>query len=182
MPKQAAARPDDKRRVEILDAALDCFLTFGFAKTSMDDIAKRARVSRPLIYLKFKNKEDVFARVFDYLIEGRIERATAVANGKGSRADRLMQAFEIMLVEPWGRVVGHPTTADFYEMCALHLPQVTASYTRDSVRCAEAILGDREIAEVFFFATEGLHRDLPSQNVLRKRLRILIEQFARGAP
>jgi hypothetical protein len=73
-------------------------------------------------------------------------------------------------------------TADFYEMCALHPPQVTASYARNSVRCTEGILGDREIAEVFFFATEGLHRDLPSQNVLRKRLRILIDQFARGTP
>src|SRR5262245_44866884 len=43
--------------------------------------------------------------------------------------------------------------------CALHLPQATASYTHHSVRCIEAILGDREIAEVFFLATEGLHRD-----------------------
>jgi hypothetical protein len=43
------------------------------------------------------------AGVFDYLIEGRIERAMVVVNGQGSRADRLRQAFEIMLVEPWGQ-------------------------------------------------------------------------------
>ena len=47
----------EKRRTAILAAALKCFLQFGYAKTSMDDVAKEANLSRPLIYLKFKNKE-----------------------------------------------------------------------------------------------------------------------------
>jgi hypothetical protein len=46
-----------------------------------------------------------------------------VTNGKGSRAERLLQAFEIMLVEPWAKVTGHPMSADFYEICSLHLPR-----------------------------------------------------------
>jgi hypothetical protein len=32
---------------------------------------------------------------------------------------------------------------------------------------------------VFFFATEGLHSDLPSAKALLKRLRILVNQFAK---
>jgi hypothetical protein len=39
--------------------------------------------------------------------------------------------------------------------------------------------GDREAAEVFF-ATEGLHSDLPSAKVLLRTLRILVKQFAVG--
>jgi hypothetical protein len=39
--------------------------------------------------------------------------------------------------------------------------------------------GDREVAEVFFLATEGLHSDLLSTKVLRKRLQILVDHFAR---
>lgn len=70
-------------------------------------------------------------------------------------------------------------SADFYEICSVQLPQVTRAYARNSLNCAEAVLGDRDIAEVFFFATEGLHRDLPSAKVLRHRLRILAEQFGR---
>ena len=31
-----------------------CFLQFGYAKTSMDDVASNANLSRPLIYLRFK--------------------------------------------------------------------------------------------------------------------------------
>jgi AcrR family transcriptional regulator len=144
----------------------------------VDDIARRAGVSRPLVYLKFKNKEELFTGVFEYLTEGRPERAMAVINGKGSPRERLLSAFEIMLVEPWTKVIGHPMSADFYEVCSLHLPQVTTAYARNSIKCAEAVLGDRDVAEVFFFATEGLHSDLPSAKVLLKRLRILVNQFA----
>lgn len=54
---------------------------------------------------------------------------------------------------------------------------MTLAYARTFVKCAQALLGDHEVAEVFFYATEGLHRDLPSTKVLLKRLRILIDQF-----
>ena len=56
---------------------------------------------------------------------------------------------------------------------------MTTAYARNSIKCAEAVLGDREIAEVFFFATKGLHSDLPSAKALLKRLRILVNQFAK---
>lgn len=56
---------------------------------------------------------------------------------------------------------------------------MTTAYARNSIKSAEAVLGDRKVAEVFFFATEGLHIDLPSARVLLKRLRILVNQFAR---
>jgi AcrR family transcriptional regulator len=145
----------------------------------MDDIAKRAGVSRALIYLKFKNKEELFTGVFDYLTAGRFERAMLIINGSGSPRERLLAAFEVMLVEPWTKVIGHPMSVDFYEVCSIQLPQVTAAYARNSIKCAEAVLRDYDAAEVFFFATKGLHSDLPSAKVLLKRLRILVSQFAR---
>jgi len=64
-------------------------------------------------------------------------------------------------------------------VCSLQLPQVTASYACNDVKCAEAVLGNHDVAEVLFFATEGLHNDLPSAKALLKRLRILADQFAR---
>ena len=48
-----------QRREAILDAALAMFLSKGFEKTSMDDIAKQAKLSRSLIYVYFKDKDDV---------------------------------------------------------------------------------------------------------------------------
>ena len=42
---------------------------------------------------------------------------------------------------------------------------------------ASAVLGDRDRAEVFLLAAEGLMLDLPSPATLRKRMAILIDHF-----
>ena len=54
MHKKSFDRDAARRRV-ILDAARDCILKFGYAKSSLEDIAKQAAISRPLIYRKFKS-------------------------------------------------------------------------------------------------------------------------------
>jgi len=38
------------------------------AKSSLEDIAKQAAVSRPLIYRKFKSKEEIFGAVLEDLL------------------------------------------------------------------------------------------------------------------
>src|SRR5438034_1122637 len=48
------------RPAEILDAAVAEFAEKGFAAARMDDIARRAGVTKGTIYLYFKSKEDVF--------------------------------------------------------------------------------------------------------------------------
>ena len=50
----------DAKTQAILEAAWTVFSTYGYRKTSMDDIARAARMSRPALYLHFRNKEDVF--------------------------------------------------------------------------------------------------------------------------
>ena len=51
---------DDGKRGAILKAAFEVFITYGFRKTSMDDIARAAGMSRPGLYQLFANKTDIF--------------------------------------------------------------------------------------------------------------------------
>lgn len=60
--RRAEARPD-----EVLDAALALFIEKGFAGTRVEDVAKRAGLSKGAVYLYFPSKEA--------LIEGLIRRA-----------------------------------------------------------------------------------------------------------
>jgi AcrR family transcriptional regulator len=53
-------RRKQARPSEILDAALKVFAENGFAGARMDDIARRAGVTKGTIYLYFENKEAVF--------------------------------------------------------------------------------------------------------------------------
>ncbi|MEI7013069.1 TetR/AcrR family transcriptional regulator [Leptospira licerasiae] len=170
---------DEERKKEILDAALYCFLQFGYSKTSMDDIAKQANLSRPLLYLKFKNKEDLYEGIFDYTLEGSYEEAEKVLNQNISPKQKLFRICELILIEPWAKIEGKPKTSEFYETCSKLSPKSTDRYERQIIKFAERILGDKEISKVFFLALEGLSADLPKTKVLRKRVELLCERFVR---
>ena len=51
--------PPDKRGL-IVSAAIEVFINYGFKKTSMDDIARAAGMSRPALYQVFRNKTEIF--------------------------------------------------------------------------------------------------------------------------
>ena len=52
------------RREAILEAALDCFANYGFAKSTMDDIRVRAGASTGSLYHHFKSKEQLAAELY----------------------------------------------------------------------------------------------------------------------
>lgn len=52
--------PDvDEKQARILAAALTVFATYGFRRTSMEDVAREAGMSRAALYQHFRNKEDI---------------------------------------------------------------------------------------------------------------------------
>ena len=57
-----AAQAHD-RQDAILDAAFHAFATYGFRRTTMDDIAHAAGLSRSALYVHFRNKEDLFRQL-----------------------------------------------------------------------------------------------------------------------
>ncbi|MBX3529471.1 MAG: TetR/AcrR family transcriptional regulator [Rhizobiaceae bacterium] len=48
------------RRARILEGATTVFLAYGFQRTTMEDIARAAEISRPALYLEFRNKTDIY--------------------------------------------------------------------------------------------------------------------------
>ena len=68
------ADPNEKRE-RILDAALDQFAAYGFSRTSMADIAKAAKMSRPALYLHFGNKEEIFRATLETILSRAYARA-----------------------------------------------------------------------------------------------------------
>jgi AcrR family transcriptional regulator len=66
-------RRKEARPAEILDAAVTVFAEKGFAAARMDDIARRAGVTKGTIYLYFPSKEDVFKALISESIGQQIE-------------------------------------------------------------------------------------------------------------
>jgi AcrR family transcriptional regulator len=173
----------EARRSRVLDAARWCFLNFGFAKTSFEDIAKRADISRTLLYRIFKDKKDVFTAVFAHWLVARHPAAQEAASGPGSPLERLLAVCKMMVLEPWSDMVTAPMGAEFFDVCERIDPEIEARHRRVALECVAAILGNEESAEVFLLALDGLLADQPTVAVLERRLRILAGRFvpAKGA-
>jgi AcrR family transcriptional regulator len=70
-------RAEDRPR-EICAAALEVFAEKGFAAAKLDEIARRAGVSKGTLYLYFKDKEELFRAVVRSAIAPNIDAITAV--------------------------------------------------------------------------------------------------------
>lgn len=53
----------DRKHQAITEAATDLFLANGFTRTSMDDVARRAKVSKQTIYMHFGDKEKLLFEI-----------------------------------------------------------------------------------------------------------------------
>lgn len=60
-----AGSPVDAATTAILDAAVVEFGRHGFRRVALDDVARRARVSRTTIYRRFANRDELVSAVID---------------------------------------------------------------------------------------------------------------------
>lgn len=80
----------DKHRQEILDAAHNRFLTYGFGKTTMAEIAEDVSMSAANLYRYFQNKQDIAAACADRCMCTRNDRIReAIRQSHLSAAQRL---------------------------------------------------------------------------------------------
>ncbi|MDR0807691.1 MAG: TetR/AcrR family transcriptional regulator [Gemmobacter sp.] len=84
LPRREQNRIEKSRR--ILSAALSVFAETGYSGASMDEIAQRAKVSKPTLYQYFGSKEQLFGAI---LSQERDEMLDAFAHptGRGMVAD-----------------------------------------------------------------------------------------------
>lgn len=66
-------RRKEDRPQEIADAAFAAFAEKGYAATRIDDVARRAGVSKGLTYLYYKTKEDLFKAVVKNVVVRRVD-------------------------------------------------------------------------------------------------------------
>src|SRR6185369_88170 len=83
-------RPED-RASEITRAALDLFVTKGFAATKLEDVAKAAGVSKGLPYLYFKSKEELFKAVIVEAIGEPLVMANALVERFEGTTEELLR-------------------------------------------------------------------------------------------
>jgi AcrR family transcriptional regulator len=69
-------RRKEDRPQEITEAAFAAFAEKGFTATKVEDVARRAGVSKGLLYLYFKTKEELFKAVIRSVVTPRVDELT----------------------------------------------------------------------------------------------------------
>ena len=77
MKKPRWQRRSEDRPREICAAALEVFAEKGFAAAKLDEIARRAGVSKGTLYLYFKDKEELFRAVVRDTVAPNIDAVKA---------------------------------------------------------------------------------------------------------
>lgn len=101
-----AARPrhrrKDARPGELMNAALDVFAEHGFAGARLEEVARRAGVSKGTVYLYFDSKEALFKASVEAAITPALEAAEALAADSTKPPAEALRCF----VFGWWEMVG----------------------------------------------------------------------------
>jgi len=76
--------PRHERRRQLLDAALEVFVSQGYHAAAMDEIAERAGVSKPVLYQHFPGKLELYLALLDESVDTLVE---AVRDALGSNLE-----------------------------------------------------------------------------------------------
>ena len=88
--------PRDERRAQLLVAALEVFTASGYHSAAMDEIADRAKVSKPVLYQHFPSKLDLYLAVLDLHIDSlvfAVQKAIASNQENSSRVAATVDAY-----------------------------------------------------------------------------------------
>lgn len=175
----------DPRRAQIVGAATEVFLRFGFKKTSMDDLARAAGLSRQGLYLHFSSKEALFSAAVTALVDS-LDAAyrAAFAHPRRDAAGRIVGGFEAL----HGPAIGRANQAEMAELMATaealvgpltaqlearFLTDLAALIAREGLvaRARDPELGARALAEHLDAVSCGLKHQRVSLAGYRERMR-----------
>lgn len=83
---------DSERRTQIMISGLEVFAEKGFHLASMDDIAERAGVSKPILYQHFSSKQDFYLGVLDERVDYLVQHITESIDAAVGNKNRLEAA------------------------------------------------------------------------------------------
>ncbi|MFD5653447.1 TetR/AcrR family transcriptional regulator [Streptomyces sp. NPDC127039] len=171
---------DADRRTMVLESAMATFARFGYRKTSMEEVARAAHISRPGLYFLFSSKESLFRAAVTQALHRDITAAEqALADGDRPLPERLVEAFD-----HWaGRYVG-PLARDVATVIEDNpgilgevvevLPRRFEELITDAITVATGREEAVRIVQTMISASTGLKHQVGSRESYLERLAVAV--------
>jgi AcrR family transcriptional regulator len=130
----------DRRRIEIVEAAEDLYREMGWDAVTMDSVARRARLSRALVYVYFKDKRDLHFAIAIRAMETLRERFHEASARSKTGLEKVESIGRTYMA--YGQEFPH-----YFDACArleLHAPDAGSASPQEEA-CIEAGHGVHEV-------------------------------------
>jgi AcrR family transcriptional regulator len=163
-----------EKKTRILKAAYDCFLQYGYKKTTFVDIAKRAGISRASMYLYFRNKEDLYITMNKDLQDKYVAMSGEILKSGCSGKEKLLKIIDVWITDAYQQMKNTNYANELLDGL-VHISRQTEQRFRDLfMESIEPLVG-KDVAEVIVFSMRGLLDDRPAVPLLQKRIRVLVQ-------
>ena len=85
--------PRHERRRQLLDAALEVFVSQGYHAAAMDEIAERAGVSKPVLYQHFPGKLELYLALLDESVDTLVAKVRDALKSNPENKQRVAATF-----------------------------------------------------------------------------------------
>ena len=172
----------DRKRDQVIVAATNVFLRYGQARTTMQDIAEEARISRPALYLVFPRKEDIFAAVTERLIHDKLQQYREALPRMRSLRQKLHFCCEQWAGVGYDMTKAHPDARDVFNLefapvraMFAALQNFLADLLREAVAASKLKTTPEELALLLIFAMRGLKDTASDANHMRRLIALQVD-------
>lgn len=97
--------PDGKKEA-VLQTAAEVFIEKGYWQTSLDDVAKKLRITKPVLYYYFRNKEDIYLECYRRGIELTQQSLEKIRLHQGTGLEKVagfIRTYTVIIAGDFGR-------------------------------------------------------------------------------
>jgi AcrR family transcriptional regulator len=164
------------RRPLVVEAATTVFLRYGYTRTTMQDLAEAAGITRPTLYLTFPDKEQIFRAVIESLVAANLLEIRKGLPAKTTLADQLRYACETWCVPGFDIVRGNSDAKDLFDLSFAPVRESYAAFEELLVEILrvrlpepESRVAAAELAHMIGCAMKGF-KDIASETSELRRL------------
>lgn len=156
-------------------AAVAVFLRYGFARTTMADIAKAAGLTRPTLYMSFPDKDAVFRAVLEAMAKELFTKMRAGLADQSGLEARLRFACDMWGVGGFEMVLANPDAQDMFDLCFEPVQQTYAEFEsilvdilREPLDRSDLDVSPEELAHIISFSIKGFKATARDGNDMRR--------------
>jgi AcrR family transcriptional regulator len=176
------------RRTSVLESALLTFARLGYRRTSMDEVARAARISRQGLYFLFSSKEALFRAAVTQALDrdlATVERL--LAQQDRPLADRLLGAFDTWAGRYTGPLAREVTTLvddhpDLLGPVVETAPRRFAELVTGALAATADDAAATRVAQTLISTSIGVKHQVDSPAAYRARMEVALDLLLTGAP